>query len=79
MIDINVINLVTKNLIQSKEEVEYKLNSLTHIEDRTPNKLEVIKTTLREYNNLMADIQLWESIINGIEEQNTKNTQKESV
>ena len=63
----------------AQEEVEYKLNSLTNTEDRTPNKLEVIKTTLREYNNLMADIQLWESIINGIEEQNTEKTQKENV
>ena len=58
MIDITVINLVTKNLVQTKEEIEYKINSLTQVEDKTPNKLDVIKSTLREYNQIMADIQL---------------------
>ena len=73
MIDVNIINLVSTNLVQAKNELEYKINTLTQVEDKTPNKLDVIKSTLSEYNKTMMDIQLWESIISDIN-QNIDNS-----
>jgi hypothetical protein len=67
MIDINVINLVTTGLVQTKNELEYEINSLTQKENNVMGKADIIRNTLREYNQVMSDIQLWESIINDID------------
>lgn len=63
MIDTTVLNLVTNDLINQKSVVEYELNRLTTIQDTTPDKVEVIKEKLTEYNRIIGEIQLWDSII----------------
>jgi hypothetical protein len=63
MANIELINLVTTELIQRKKTVEYGLRNITNKPDGEPQ--EVIEL-LREYQNLIGDIQLWESLINEI-------------
>ena len=63
MANIELINLVTTELVQRKKMVEYNLRNVTNTVDGQPN--EVIEL-LREYQNLIGDIQLWESLINEI-------------
>jgi len=70
MIDITAINLVTTSLVQNKQELEYEINSLTQQEIKVVDKALVLKNKLREYNQVMSDIQLWESIINNIDTNN---------
>jgi hypothetical protein len=63
MANIELINLVTTELVQRKKMVEYRLRNESNSVDGKPN--EVIES-LREYNQIVSDIQLWESLINEI-------------
>ena len=63
MANIELINLVTTELVQRKKMVEYNLRNASNDTEGQPN--EVIEL-LREYQNLINDIQLWESLINEI-------------
>lgn len=59
-----LINLVTTNLIQEKRELEYELKNLINKKYDKRNIITLVKTKLREYREIINDIQLWESLIN---------------
>ena len=61
MANVELINLVTTKLIQQKKEIEFQLRKVVEETD-----VDVITTTLREYREVLNDVQLWETIINDI-------------
>ena len=63
MANIELINLVTTELVQKKKMVEYSLRNVTSTPDGKPQE---VLELLREYQNIIGDIQLWESLIDEI-------------
>jgi hypothetical protein len=79
MADIELINLVTTRLVQKKKEVEYNLKTMVGDSTPTPymvDKVDVAIRTLGEYNEVINNIRLWESLLdeitNNIPEENKK-------
>lgn len=63
MANIELINLVTTELVQRKKLTEYNLRIESNRPDGSPDK---VIELLREYRELIGDIQLWESLIDDI-------------
>jgi hypothetical protein len=63
MANIELINLVTTELVQRKKLVEYNLRIESNRPDGT---LEKVIELLREYRGLIGDIQLWETLVDEI-------------
>jgi hypothetical protein len=63
MANIELINLVTTELIQKKKISEYGIRNEVNNENGKP---QVILRKLREYNQTISDIQLWESLLDEI-------------
>lgn len=63
MANIELINLVTTELVQRKKMIEYNLRKLSNASDGSPQE---VLEQLREYQNIIGDIQLWESLITEI-------------
>lgn len=63
MANIQLINLVTTELVQRKNLTEYNLRVESNRPDGNPRK---VLELLREYRELIGDIQLWESLIDDI-------------
>lgn len=64
MANIQLVNLVTTQLVQNKRNVEFKLNK--EITEGTPD---TVISVLGEYTKIINDIKLWESLINEINQQ----------
>jgi hypothetical protein len=63
MANIELINLVTTDLIQQKKIVEYNLRKETNSLEGDPTRTMEL---LREYRDLIGDIRLWESLLEEI-------------
>jgi hypothetical protein len=53
--------LVTTRLVQQKKEIDFQLRNVVEGSD-----IDDITSTLREYREIMSDIQLWESLLDEI-------------
>jgi len=72
MASIELVNLVTTRLVQRKKEIDFQLKNVVDGSD-----IDNILTTIREYREVIGDIQLWESLIDEIitpTEQDTDGT-----
>jgi hypothetical protein len=63
MANIELINLVTTELIQKKKISEYGIRNEVNNENGNP---QTVLRKLREYNQTISDIQLWESLLDEI-------------
>ena len=63
MANIELINLVTTELVQRKRISEYGIRNEVNNENGKP---QTILRQLREYNQIINDIQLWESLLDEI-------------
>ena len=63
MANIELINLVTTELVQKKKISEYSIGNEVNNPSGEP---QVVLRLLREYNQIIGDIQLWESLLDEI-------------
>lgn len=65
MANIELINLVTTELIQKKKISEYNIRNEVNNQNGKPHE---ILSMLKEYREVISDIQLWESLLDEITE-----------
>ncbi|MHA2431466.1 MAG: hypothetical protein ACXACC_10630 [Promethearchaeota archaeon] len=63
MANIELLNLITTQLVQKKKMAEYNLRKEVGSEYGDPS---IAMTLLREYKEVIGDIQLWNSLLDEI-------------
>jgi hypothetical protein len=74
MANIELVNLVTTELVQKKKISEYTIRNEVSNPNGEPH---TILELLREYNQIISDIQLWESLLDEITNIPEKNEEGE--